>query len=131
MTLHVTKAELVEMFVKGSLFTFLMKQKVIKKGDSVCYASLTGITMDDFHTYCREHGYPGLDIPRNQIRISPQGEEGQTEWTLEDGVYKVWYSERHTSTCVFATTSKEEFRSHWLKEIEETWSYRLNRDWVL
>ncbi|MEQ9593087.1 MAG: hypothetical protein RLN86_10825 [Cyclobacteriaceae bacterium] len=131
MELSTPKASLVEMFVKGSLFTFLMKQGIIKKGDLICYAKLTGITMEDFHSYCKKHGYPGLDIPKHQVRTSPRGEEGQTEWTMEDGVYKVWYSERHTSTCVFTATSKEEFRSYWLKEIDDTWSYRLNREWVL
>ncbi|HCR54300.1 MAG TPA: hypothetical protein DIW27_07790 [Cytophagales bacterium] len=131
MSTNLTKMQWVEKFVKGDLFSFLMKNNIIKKGDSICYAKITGITMEDFHMYCSKNGYPGLDIPRHQIRTSPLGEEGQTEWTLENNVYKVWFSERNTSYLVYETTSQLEFRTYWLKEMEQVWSYRLNREWIL
>lgn len=125
---NIPKSQLVEMFVEGTLFNFILKKGIFKEGEKDCYARITGITMKDLHTYCQQRGYPGLDIPKHEIRTTPIAEEGQTMWTMEDGVYKVWYSERNASTCVFTTNSKEDFRAYWLKEIEQTWNYRLNRE---
>jgi hypothetical protein len=130
MTPETSKHELIKMFVDNTLFNFLLKKNVIKKGDTICYGHMLSISVEDLRTYFEQYGYPGLDIPRHQIKKSPQGGEGDSEWTLEKGVYKVWYTERNTPTCVFTTDSKEAFKAYWIKENFYHWEYRLNEVWV-
>jgi hypothetical protein len=131
MTLETPKDQLIEMFVNKSLFNFLMKKNIIKKGDTICYGKLLGITAEDLRTYFAQHGFPGLNIHRNKIKTSPDGGEGDSEWTCENGEYKVWYTERNTHTCVFSTHSKTAFEKYWIKENFYEWEYLLNNVWVL
>lgn len=118
------------MFVNKSLFNFLLKKQIIKKGDTICYGKILGITTADLRAYFKIHGYPGLDVSRNQMKRSPNGGEGDSEWTFENGLYKVWYTERNTATCVYTTDSKSEFHEYWIKENFFEWEHRLNEVWV-
>ena len=131
MALEVPKEKLIEMLVNNKLVDFLIKQSVVKKGDSICYGKLLGVSKEDLRVYFIKHGYPGLRIPRYQIRTEPSGNEGQTEWTLNDGLYQVWYSERNTSHYIFSTESREVFEAYWIDENLDTWEGVLNKEWVL
>lgn len=128
---EIPKDKLIEMFVNKTLFNFLMKQNVIKKGDTICYGKMLGISMEDLQDYFKHNKYPGFDIPRYQIRESPDGGEGDSEWTLEDGMYKAWYTERNTHTCVFSSDSKAVFKDYWIKRNSEEWENRLTSEWIL
>ncbi|MBA4054177.1 MAG: hypothetical protein C0490_05645 [Marivirga sp.] len=131
MITEIPKDRLIEMFINKSLFSFLLKKKIIKKGDTISYGKILGVTADDLRAYFNVHGYPGLDIQRNQVKKSPSGGEGDSEWTFENGVYKVWYTERNDPICVFSTDSREAFQEYWVKENFHEWEYRLNESWVL
>jgi len=60
---EIPKDQLIEMFVNKTLFNFLPKKQAIKKGDTICYGKMLGITAADLRSYFAGHGLPGLDIP--------------------------------------------------------------------
>lgn len=123
----IDKNKWVEMFLTETLYDFLLKHHYVKKGESNSYASMGGITADDLKSYCEEYGFPGVNVPAHKIKTTPKGGEAETEWTLEHGVYTVWYSERNTSTWIFRTESKMEFEQYWIKENMESWVEKLNK----
>jgi len=125
-----SKDQLLEMLVIKTLFNFLLKKNIIKKGDIICYGKMLGITVEDMRVYFTTHGFPGLNIPCHQIKQIPRGGEGDTEWTLKDGIYQVWYTERNDHNPVFSTTSKAEFEAYWASERFSSWEYKLNHEWV-
>ena len=131
MALDIPKEQLIELLVSDKLLDFLLKESVVKKGDLICYAKLLGLSKADLRVYFIKHGYPGLRIPRNQIRKGPSGDEGQTEWTLNNGLYQVWYSERNTSHYTFSTESREVFEAYWIDKNLNEWEELLNKEWVL
>jgi hypothetical protein len=124
-----TKDELIEMLVNKTLFSFLIKKNLIKKGDLVCYGKMLDISMNDVRAYFENRGYPGLNIPRKEIPTNPDGSEGDTVWTFKDGEYAVWYIERNTPGKEFSTTSKEDFETWWKEHIMGVWEYELNNEW--
>jgi hypothetical protein len=124
-----TKDQLIKMFVNNTLFSFLMKQNRIKKGDLVCYGKMLDITLDDVRAYFENNGYPGLNIPHKTRPTSSDGSEGDTVWTFKDGVYAVWYIERNIPVEEFSTTSKEDFEGWWKEHIMGVWEYKLNNEW--
>jgi len=110
--LNTTKDQLIELFVNDKLFGFLMK-----KGDLICYGKMLGISLEDLRVYFEQHGYPGLNVPRNPRRTTPEGGEGDTVWIMKDGVYTVWYIERNTPVQEFSTDSKPTFEAWWKEHI--------------
>ena len=131
MALDFPKDQLIEMLVSKKLLNFLLKESVVKKGDLICYGKLLGLNKEDLRVYFIKHGYPGLRIPRNKMRKGPSGDEGQTEWTFNNGLYQVWYSERNTSHYTFSTESQEVFEAYWIDKNLGQWEELLNNEWVL
>ena len=125
-----SKDQLLEMFVSNTLFNFLLKRNVIRKGDTICYGKMLDISVEDMRAYFAANGFPGLNIPRHQIRQTPHGGEGDTEWTLKDGLYEVWYTERNDHNPVFSTASKAEFEAYWASKTFYSWEYKLNQEWI-
>lgn len=129
--LSASKDQLISMLVNKTLFSFLMKKNIIKKGDLVCYGKLLGISVIDLRTYFEQHGYPGLVVPRKMRPASPEGGEGDTVWTFKNNVYTVWYFERGEAVEDFATDSKETFEAWWKEHSLGVWEYHLNHEWRL
>jgi len=131
MILNTTKHQLIEMLVNKTLFSFLMKKNIIKKGDVVCYGKILDITADDLRVYFEQHGYPGLTIPRKLRPTTPEGSEGDTVWTFKEGMYTVWSFERNEAVEDFSTESKETFEAWWKEHSMGVWTYKLNDEWKL
>ncbi len=118
------KAELVNMFITGDLFSYVMKMGLVKKGDSVNYAQLLDLGEEDLKSWFQAKGYPG-------IRTSPRGSECEYTWALHEGVYTVYFIERNTEFLEFSTTSKEEFETWWKKYTLERYTAKLKYTWTL
>jgi len=114
-----TKEQLIGMFMKGTLYDFLLKKGVLKEGESRKYAKLLDLTDDDLRAYFDVKGYPGLDE-------SPSWEEYEYAWDFQDGHYRVLFIERGLSTPHLYTASKEEFEAWWKKHTLEIYSKKLH-----
>lgn len=117
------------MYLNNSLYNWLLKNKLLKKGDGFKYASVMDVTIADLKTYFEEFGYPGLTIPRKSIPTEPDGDEGETLWTLKGGVYTIWFVERGIPSPEFTTHSREEFEIFWKKGLLEAYEVKLNYLW--
>jgi hypothetical protein len=87
MITSLSKHQLIKMYLDNSLYSWLLKNQLLKKGDSFKYGNIMGVTIADLKIYFEEFGYPGLTIPRKVIPTEPDGDEGETLWTLKNGVY--------------------------------------------
>ncbi len=130
-SLDLPKDQLIKMLVDKTLFGFLMKKNIIRKGDLICYGRLLNITGADLQGYFDQHGYPGLAIPRKMVRTSPEGSEGDTVWTCKDGLYTVWTIERNTPFEEYSTESRSDFETWWKKHELGLWERTLNNEWTL
>ena len=131
MVMNTPKDELIKMLVNKTLFGFLMKKNLIKKGDMVCYGRILGISTEDLREHFEKNGYPELNVPRKLIKSTPEGSEGDVVWTLNNGVYKVWQFERGEPFEEFSTESKPAFETYWKDHILKFMSYHLNNEWRL
>lgn len=131
MITSLSKHQLIKMYLDDSLYNWLLKNKVLKKGDRFTYASVMGVTIADLKTHFEEFGYPGLSIPRKSIPTEPSGGEGETLWTLKDGFYTIWSVERGVPFVEFATQSKEEFETFWKKGVLWRYEMQLNYLWKI
>ena len=119
----ISKDQLISLFIKGDLFSYLMKWNYIKKGDTVNYAQLLDLREEDLRRWFEKNGYPG-------IRDSPRGGENDYVWSLKEGVYEVAFIERNLEYPEFTTTSKEEFETWWKASTLEQYFNKLNYTWT-
>jgi hypothetical protein len=126
-----SKHQLIKMYLDNSLCSWLLKNQLLKKGDSFKYGNIMDVTIADLKTYFEEFGYPGLAIPRKSIPTEPDGDEGETLWTLKNGVYTVWFIERGVPFSQFTTQSREEFETFWKKGLLEAYEVKLNYLWEI
>jgi len=115
-----TKEQLIGMFMKGTLYDFLLKKGgILKEGKVGSYAKLLDLTDDDLRAYFDAKGYPGLDK-------SPGWEELEYAWDYVDWHYRVLFIERGLPTPRLYTSSKEEFEAWWKKHTLEIYSAKLH-----
>ena len=115
-----TKEQLIGMFMKGTLYDFLLKKGILKEGEGFgSYAKFLDLTDDDLRSYFDVKGYPGL-------KESPAWEEWDYAWDFVEGHYRVLFIERGLPTPRLYTTSKEEFEAWWKKHTLEIYSDRLH-----
>jgi hypothetical protein len=131
MTTSLSKNDLIKMYLNDSLYSWLLKNQLLKKGDSFKYGNIMDVTIDDLKIYFEEFGYPGLAISRKSIPTEPDGDEGETLWTLKNGVYTVWFVERGVPFTQFTTQSREEFEFFWKKGLLEAYEVKLNYLWEI
>jgi len=129
--LDTPKDELIKMLVNKTLFGFLMKKNLIKKGDRVCYGRMLGISTEELRDHFEKNEYPGLNVPRKLIRSTSEGSEGDVVWTLNNNFYKVWQFERGEPFEVFSSDSKSAFEAWWKEHILTLMAHHLNNEWTL
>ena len=76
-----SKDQLISLFIKRDLFSYLMKWNYIKKGNTVIYAQLLDLGEEDLRRWFAKNGYP-------DIRDSPRGGENDYVWSLKEGVLR-------------------------------------------
>lgn len=121
---NITKDQLIDLFIKKDLFSYLMKWNYIKKGDTVNYAQLLDLGEEDLRRWFEKNGYPG-------IKASPRGGECEYAWSLREGVYEVVFIERNLEFPEFSTTSKNEFEAWWKEYTLELYTAKLQYTWKL
>ena len=114
-----TKEQLIGMFMKGTLYDFLLKKRILKEGEGGSYAKILDLSDDDLRSFFDIKGYPGL-------RESPPWEEWGYAWTFEEGYYRILFIERGLPTTRLYTASKEEFEAWWKKHTLEIYSAKLH-----
>ncbi len=114
-----TKEQLIGMFMKGTLYEFLLKKKILKEGEGGSYAKILDLSDDDLQSYFDVKGYPGL-------KESPEWEECDYAWKFEEGYYSVLFIERGLDIPHLHTASKEEFEAWWKKHTLERYSAQLH-----
>jgi len=120
---NATKDQLIELFIKKDLFSYVTKWGLIKKGDTVNYAALLDLSEADLRRWFEKQGYPGL-------KSSPDAGECEYAWSLRDGVYEVVFIERNLESPEFSTTSKAEFERWWKQYTLERYTAKLQSSWV-
>ena len=122
-----SKEEIVDLLVKGSLQGFVWKNQLTKPGERFTFAQLFNLTNHDLRDYFTKNGFPPLNKKDGAKPLFIGDYE--TVWTYENWKYSALWLEKGTTSTLFSTHSWEEFQQWWNENLLKEYEFKLTYTW--